>query len=182
VVADIGTGDGSSVLSRAGSEPASLVLGMDAAADAMAEASRRAFRHGPANALFLVAGAETLADTVLAGRIDLVTVTFPWGSLLRGVLGLDPVAMAGVAALIAPGGQLDLLASVVPSDWVDGIATLDAGWEPAMCRSWAGVGLEIVSIRPATTAEIAATRSSWARRLAAERDARPTWRIELCRR
>ena len=181
MVADIGTGDGRAVLARAAAEPTSLVLGVDAAAPAMAEASRRAARRGPANAMFLAVGAETLADTILAGRMDLVTITFPWGSLLRGVLGLDAQALAGVAALVAPGGRIEVLVSVVASDGVDGIATLDAGWDPAMCRAWAGAGQDLVSMRPATSAEIAASRSSWARRLRPDRASRPVWRLELCR-
>ena len=181
MVADIGTGDGRAVLARAAAEPASLVLGVDADAAAMAEASRRADRRGPRNAVFLAAGAASLAGTILAGRVDLVTVTFPWGSLLRGVLGLDPLALAGVAALVAPGGRVEVLASVVPKDQVDGIATLDPGWEPQICRRWAEVGLDLVSLCPATPAEIAASRSSWARRLGSARDTRPVWRLELCR-
>jgi 16S rRNA (adenine(1408)-N(1))-methyltransferase len=182
VVADIGTGDGRAALARARAEPGSLVVGVDAATTAMDEASRRAARRGPANAVFLAAGAETLADTPLAGRIDLVTVTFPWGSLLRGVLGLDGCALAGVAALPGPGGRIEILASVVPSDRIEGVSSLDASWEPAICRAWTAVGLDLVSMRLATTGEIAASRSSWARRLGSARDARPVWRIELCRR
>ena len=147
----------------------------------MAEASRRAARRGPANAIFLAAGAAELAHTPLAGRMDLVTVTFPWGSLLRGVLGPEPAVLAGVARLVAPRGRVEVLASVVPSDRVDGVITLDASWEPAIRRAWAGVGLELISMRPATAAEIAASRSSWARRLDPSRGTRPVWRLDLCR-
>jgi 16S rRNA (adenine(1408)-N(1))-methyltransferase len=183
VIADIGTGDGRAVLARAAAEPASLVIGVDAAPGLMAEASRRAARRGPANAIFLAAGAAELADTStpFAGRVDMVTITFPWGSLLRGVLGLEPAVLAGVAALVAPGGRVEVLASVVPSDRVDGVVTLDAGWEPAIQCAWAGVGMELVSMRPATAAEIAASRSSWARRLDPARGARTVWRLDLCR-
>jgi len=181
VVADIGTGDGRAVLARAAAEPISLVLGVDAVAAAMAEASRRAARRGPANAMFLAVGAETLAETMLAGRVNLVTVGFPWGSLLRGVLGLDAQALSGLAALVAPGGGIEVLASVVPTDGVDGIATLDAGREPAICQAWAREGLDLVSMRPATAAEIAASRSSWARRLRSDGASRLVWRLELCR-
>ena len=65
MVVDLGAGDGQAILARARGEPASLVLGVDA--------SRR--RHGrvisaPIGAVrpmrFFLAGAETLADTVLA--------------------------------------------------------------------------------------------------------------------
>jgi hypothetical protein len=97
------------------------------------------------------------------------------------VLGLDPVALAGIAALVAPGGRVEVLVSVVPSDRVAGIASLDATCEAEIGRAWAAVGLELVSMRPASTAEIAASGSSWARRLRATRDVRPAWRLELCR-
>ncbi len=181
MVADIGTGDGRAVLARARAEPGSLVLGVDAATAAMAETSGRAARRGPANAMFLAAGAEALADTALAGRMDLVTVWFPWGSLLRGVLGLDGCALAGIAALPAPGGRIEILASVLPSDRIEGISSLDASLGPGICRAWAAIGIELVSMRLATNDEIAASRSSWARRLGAAGDARPVWRLELCR-
>ena len=181
MIVDLGTGDGRAVLARAASEPAALVLGVDAVADPMAEASRRAARRGPANAMFLVAAAESLAATPLACRADLVTVTFPWGSLLRGVLGLDPAALAGMAALVAPGGHVEILASVLPADRIDGIATLDTDRGPAICRAWAAAGLDLVSMRPATSAEIAASRSSWARRLDPARGTRAVWRLDLCR-
>ena len=181
MVVDIGTGDGRAVLDRARAEPCSLVLGVDAAAPAMAESSRRAARRGPTNAVFLGTGAEALAEGVLVARADLVTVTFPWGSLLRGVLGLDEAALAGVAAVVAPGGRVEVLASVVPSDRVEGLATLDACHEPAVRRAWARSGLHLVAMRPATPAEIDRSGSTWARRLRADRDARPVWRLDLCR-
>jgi 16S rRNA (adenine(1408)-N(1))-methyltransferase len=181
VIVDIGTGDGRSVLARARADPGTLVVGVDAVAAAMAESSRRAARRGPANAIFLAAGADTLGDTELACRADLVTVTFPWGSLLRGVLGLDEAALAGVGALAAPGGRVEVLASVIPSDGIEGIATLDPTYEPEIRRAWAAAGLELLSMRPATPAEVAASGSSWARRLGATRAARPVWRLDLCR-
>ena len=181
MVADIGTGDGQAVLARARAERRSLVLGVDAAAGAMAEAAGRAARRGPGNAVFFAAGAETLGETVLAGRMDLVTVTFPWGSLLRGVVGLDQEALAGIAALVAPDGRVEVLASVVPSDRIQGIPSLDATWEPSICRAWAAAGLHLVSMRLATSDEVTASRSSWARRLRAGQATRAVWRLDLCR-
>ena len=181
MVVDIGTGDGRAVVARARAEPRSLVLGVDAAAAAMTEASRRAARRGPANVLFLAAGVESLACTVLAGTVDLATVNFPWGSLLRGVLGLDVAALAGVAALVAPGGRVEVFASVVASDQVEGSPRSTRPANPRSAGAWAAVGLDLVALRPASAAEIAASGSSWARRLRATRDARPVWRLELCR-
>jgi 16S rRNA (adenine(1408)-N(1))-methyltransferase len=175
---DLGTGDGRAVLARAAAEPRSLVIGVDAVASAMAESSRRADRRGPANTLFLAAGAESLVDSPLAGTADLVTVTFPWGSLLRGVVGLDGAALAGVVAPLAPGGRLEVLASVVPSDGIPSMACLDEAVVPAIRGAWAAAGLSLTAARPATGAEVAASGSTWARRLRGGRDARPVWRLE----
>jgi 16S rRNA (adenine(1408)-N(1))-methyltransferase len=177
VVVDLGTGDGRAALARATAEPATLVLGVDASATAMAEASRRADRARLSNVVFLAAGAETLPGTPLAGVADVVTVTFPWGSLLHGVLGLDEVAMTGIASAIRPGGRVEVLTSVVPSDGVAGMAGLDACAQPAIAAAWGASGLCLGAMRPATLADIAETRSSWARRLGAGRDARPVWRL-----
>lgn len=187
MIVDIGTGDGRAVLDRAFEEPTALVVGVDASAVAMATSSRRASRRGPANALFLAEGAAQLAGSPLAGHVDLVTVNFPWGSLLRGVLGLDAAALAGVAALPRPGGRLRVLASVVPSDGVAGLDCLDATAATAIRDAWRAAGLELTSFRPATADEVAGSGSTWARRLRAARtgprvgEARPVWRLDGCR-
>jgi 16S rRNA (adenine(1408)-N(1))-methyltransferase len=178
VVVDLGTGDGRAVLARAVREPASLVIGIDAAPAAMAESSGRAARRGPENARFFAAGAESLAGSPLAGRVDLLTVTFPWGSLLRGILGLEPRALAGAASLLAPGGMIVALASVVPSDGIAGLDCLDERHAPTIDRAWADAGLIDVTMRPAQAEEIEASASSWARRLRTGAAARPVWRLE----
>jgi 16S rRNA (adenine(1408)-N(1))-methyltransferase len=175
VILDIGTGDGRAVLARATAEPASLVIGIDAAAAAMAESSRRADRRGPRNALFFAAGAETLASSPLACAGDLVTVTLPWSSLLRGVVGLDDAALRGVAATLAGAGRLEVLASVVPSDGLDGLDRLDPAAAPAIAAAWGAAGLRLEAMRPATRTDIEAAGSSWARRLGPDR---PVCRLE----
>jgi 16S rRNA (adenine(1408)-N(1))-methyltransferase len=173
VVVDIGTGDGRPVLGRAAREPGALVIGVDASAAAMAEASRRADRARVANAMFVVAGAEGLGVTPLAGSVDIVTVQFPWGSLLRAVLGFDAAVLAGVATVVAPGGQLRVLASVVPSDHVDGMTSLGAHAAPSIAEAWSAAGLDLIDLRPAWPADVAASASTWARRLGE----RPVWRL-----
>jgi 16S rRNA (adenine(1408)-N(1))-methyltransferase len=178
VIVDIGTGDGRSVIERAAAAPSALVLGVDAAAAAMAESSRRASRRGPPNALFFAAGAERLGESPLAGTADLVTVTFPWGSLLRGVIGLDRASLAGVAAVLRPTGRLQVLASVVPSDGIEGLDCLDATAAPAIREAWLAAGLKLLRIRAATAGEIAGSGSTWARRLRADREQRPVWALE----
>ena len=160
MVVDLGTGDGRAVLQRAAAEPAALVIGIDAVAAAMAESSRRADRRGPANALFLAAGAEDLECTPLAGQVDVATVAFPWGSLLRGVVGLDGAALCGIASLIAPTGRLEVLASVIASDRLDGLDYLDASSELRMQRAWSATGLDLRTMRQATIEELVASGST----------------------
>ena len=178
MIVDLGTGDGGAVLARASSEPGTFVIGIDASAAAMAESSRRASRgRTPVpNAVFLAAAAEALPGP-LAAVASLVTVLLPWGSLLRGVLGLDPAALRGIASIVAPGGRVKVLASVTPPDHVPGLEQLDASAEPVIAAAWRSVGFELVGFRPATRDHLLATRSSWARRLGDRR----VWRFELRR-
>ena len=142
---DLGTGDGRAVLARAIADPDALVLGVDAAAPAMADVSRSASRAGVPNALFLAGGVGSLAAVPwLAGVGDVVTMTFPWGSLMRGGLGLgEPDVLCGVAAVLTVGARVEVLVSVVPSDGIDGMACLDAAAEPAIRAAWREVGLEL---------------------------------------
>ena len=100
---DLGTGDGAAVLRLARQDPRALVLGVDTNASALMRASRDAApaikKGGAPNAVFLVGEAvATLA--LLAGRVDQLTITLPWGSLLRHVLrGEREFALAVAGAL-----------------------------------------------------------------------------------
>jgi 16S rRNA (adenine(1408)-N(1))-methyltransferase len=174
VAVDLGTGDGRHVLAAATREPRTLFVGVDANAAAMADSSRRASRGRTAlpNALFAVAAAERPPE-VLHGLAGSLTVNFPWGSLLRGLLGEDGAVLAGVARLMAPGALGSVLLSVVPRD---GMPPVPARRElaPVYERN----GLELVDLRPATPEELAASGSSWAKRLRAGRD-RPVTLLRL---
>lgn len=178
MIIDIGTGDGRAVLARAAADPSAFVIGTDASAAGMAESSRRANRGRTRvdNAVYLAEAVEALPGP-LGGAAALVTVTMPWGSLLRGALGLDAGALRGIASVVAPGGRVEVLASVTASDGVDGMVCLDETAERQIRSAWAQTGLELVSMRPATRDDLVAARSSWARRLGG----RPVWRLELRR-
>jgi 16S rRNA (adenine(1408)-N(1))-methyltransferase len=99
---------------------------------------------------------------VLCGLAESLTVNFPWGSLLRGVLGHDDAVLAGVARLLAPGARASVLVSVVPRD---GVSPMPAG--EALAAAYARHGLALLEARAATPAEVAASGSSWAKRLRA---------------
>ncbi|MGZ8514658.1 MAG: hypothetical protein ACXW4H_05575 [Candidatus Limnocylindrales bacterium] len=181
VVIDLGTGDGRAVLARAAAEPGTFVIGIDANAGAMAESSRRAARgrgsQRLANAWFAVESAEALPGP-LANVASTLTVVMPWGSLLRGVFGLDDAVLRGVASIVAPQGRVEVLTSVSRWDAVEGLASLDRDAEAGITSAWAAVGFELVSMRPVTLHDHQQARSSWARRLGDRR----VWRIELARR
>ena len=174
---DLGAGDGRYVLAAAAARPDTLVIGVDASVDrdgrgvapggAARRAAERAVRRGGGRAPAV--GAVRAAPT--RSRVH-----FPWGSLLRGVLGHDDAALAGVARLLAPGAA------------GDGARVGDAarrrpaaaGGRTRSHAAYARHGLELVAARPATAAEIAASRSSWAKRLRAGA-ARPVTRLAFRR-
>ncbi len=150
----------------------------------MAESSLRAARptrkSGLPNAVFVVAAAER-PPAELAGIAAEVTILFPWGSLLRGALALDDAcdAAAGIAGLVAPGGLVRVLVSIDPRDRLS-VPVLAAADAVALAARWARHRLTLTAFEPAGPAEIDASASTWARRLAAGRD-RPVWRLELRR-
>jgi 16S rRNA (adenine(1408)-N(1))-methyltransferase len=166
----VGTGDGRAVLRRAARQPNAFVVGLDANASRMREASRRtsvARAGGLSNAAFVVAAAEAI-PAPLVGRADLVTVLFPWGSLLRGVVGVDRAALFGVASLLRGAGRLEALVSVIatdgPAPGVDPERVVDRA---AIATAWLDLGVELTELRQATDAELAESGSSWSRRLRA---------------
>jgi 16S rRNA (adenine(1408)-N(1))-methyltransferase len=167
-VVDLGTGDGRFVLTTAAAEPRTLVIGIDASADAMAEASGRAARSpqrgGLANALFVAAAAEALPPE-LAGIADLVAIQLPWGSLLRGALALEDGVARGIAGLVAPGGRVEILVAPATRDRLAPAVDVSERLANGLADDWGRLGLEVVEAAPATPDEIATTRSTWAKRL-----------------
>lgn len=161
---DVGAGDGRAVLATAAAEPASLVIGVDANAAPMVESSRRAARGQVSNALFVVASAEAM-PAELVGLADRVTVGFPWGSLLRGCLGLDDAVASGLASLVTRNGELELLLAPNARDGLGSVPTEVADVIRAAGSTFARSGCELVEGRQATTAELSASRSTWAKRL-----------------
>ncbi|HUP83444.1 MAG TPA: hypothetical protein VM284_04555 [Candidatus Limnocylindria bacterium] len=170
MVVDIGTGTGQAVLRRAKREPSTLVVGVDAEASAMGDASRKAAAHlkkgGLPNALFLAEGAERLPGQ-LAGRADLVTVVLPWGSLLRGILDGDEMMLAALTGLLNARGQLLLFMSDIDRHDAD-----------TLTERLAGRGLRSIELRPAAESDVVSLSSGWARRLGIP-GSRPAWIIRM---
>jgi 16S rRNA (adenine(1408)-N(1))-methyltransferase len=184
VIIDLGTGDGRAVLAAAAREPKSLVLGVDANAASMAESSRRAARSvrkgGLPNALFVVSAAEAL-PAELDGAADELSILFPWGSLLRGAVGLDESVADAIARLVKVGGSVRMVLSVTERDGIAEVPCLDEEAIADMTSRHDARGLELVPARQATSQDLAATCSSWARRLVSG-PGREVWVLEFRRR
>jgi 16S rRNA (adenine(1408)-N(1))-methyltransferase len=150
----------------------------------MAEASRRAARSpekgGLPNAVYVAAGVEMLPRE-LAGFADLVTVRFPWGSLLRGALGVDAGAATAIARLVAPRGALEMAVSVQDRDAVGpGRSAASFGDRDVerIRRVYADLGLQLCDVRQLTLDDVHQLHSTWARRLRVDRDRR-AWSLRL---
>jgi len=184
-VIDLGTGDGRAVLAEA-LDPATLAIGIDADATAMAEASRRASRSsakgGLPNAIFVASGVDRL-PCELDGIAQRVSVRFPWGSLLRGALGLDAAMTAAIARLVDLDGELELLLSLTDRDTVEGRAPgpLDDADTGRIVEAFLRNGLVLESCDDLTTADLSALASTWARRLRVGTE-RPARRYRFVRR
>jgi 16S rRNA (adenine(1408)-N(1))-methyltransferase len=134
----------------------------------MAEASRRAARPprkgGLPNAAFVVAAAEA-PPSELTGAADLVAVRFPWGSLLRGVVGRDDAVAAGLAGLVAEGGALELVLAPLERDHLDGVPTTTEGMVAGAAAAFGAYGFAFDLACEPAAAEVRAGGSTWARRL-----------------
>ena len=174
VVVDLGTGDGKFVLREARARPEALVVGIDALEDAMREsisrASRKPARGGAANAVFVV-GDATAPPAELAGRASLVTVNFPWGSLLRALAEPRPEALREIAGLLRPAGRLVALLNLSAGEdsaYAERLELppLDRDHiEGRLVPGWRDAGLEDVSWRALAPGEEPPHRTSWGQRL-----------------
>ena len=155
---DFGTGDGLFVLRTARAEPEVLVIGVDAVADNLRRASRRAGD----NALF---GRLALAEAPgeLAGLADRLTVLFPWGSLLAAVSGRDPAGLAALRGLCRPGAAVRFLFEL-------------ASHPAELLRLHAAAGLDLGG-RAVSVEEARALPTAWAKKLGYSGRPRAFWEL-----
>jgi 16S rRNA (adenine(1408)-N(1))-methyltransferase len=161
---DLGTGDGRFVRRLAERHPYRFVIGLDAARENLREHSRAKLP----NMLFVIANAHSLPSE-LAGRISHLTINFPWGSLLQGLLHADPALMAGLAAVSRPAASLDVRLN--SGALAEAGVTLEAGAaqiQGNLLRSGWQVDAPGLMDAPA----LRDFPSTWARRLAVGRDPR----------
>jgi 16S rRNA (adenine(1408)-N(1))-methyltransferase len=167
VLVDIGTGDGRYVLHVARTRPHWFAIGVDSCRDNLRQTSRKA----PPNALYVVANALSLPGE-LAGVASLVTVNFPWGSLLAGLLEGEQAADQGLLSLLRPGAALEIRTNA------GALAQFGCTPESGGARVWRVLreaGLEAAEPVRLSARELRQYPTTWARRLAYGRDPRAVY-------
>lgn len=176
VLLDVGTGDGRHVVRLARQRPDWLVVGLDASPDQLRKASAAAVRKpakgGLPNALFVWASVERLPDALR--DMSEVHVLMPWGSLLRGMVGLDPAIPRRLRAASAPGARLlvtlNLHAWRPPVPEVGATAEPDPRWaRDELAETYRADGWRLDSADYLDSAKLDTLATSWGRRLGSSR-------------
>jgi 16S rRNA (adenine(1408)-N(1))-methyltransferase len=162
ILLDLGTGDGRYVRNLAKRHPNWFVIGVDACRENLREHSRAKLP----NMLFIIAEARHLPRE-LAGRVSQLTINFPWGSLLEGLLTSDPALMNGLASVSRPVTAMEVR--------LNGGALAEAGWsletgaqqiQDNLLRS----GWQVDPPGTMDASSLQTFPTTWARRLAHGRD------------
>jgi 16S rRNA (adenine(1408)-N(1))-methyltransferase len=103
VTLDLGTGDGRFVRTLAERYPQRFIIGVDACRENLREHSRAKL----SNMLIVIASAQDL-PCEFEGLFSRVTINFPWGSLLEGLLAGDRGLMHGLDGISRPDAQIEI--------------------------------------------------------------------------
>ncbi len=161
---DIGTGDGRFVQHMAQSDASRFVMGIDACRENLQEVSRRT----SCNTLFVIANAQALPSE-LYGLASQITINFPWGSLLEGLLGADNGLLHGLVMLGRSNAALEVR--------LNGGALAEAGWslEDGVQRVQevlSANGFAMRNAQPMSANELKMFPTTWAKRIGFGRDPR----------
>jgi 16S rRNA (adenine(1408)-N(1))-methyltransferase len=155
---DLGTGDGRYVTHLAATLPSWLIVGIDACREPLRTRSRTA----APNALFLIANGLDL-PAGLAGLAHRVSLNFPWGSLLEGLVEGHHGLLSGLNQVTRPDALLELR--------LNGGAVAELGLSAAECLGRVDQVLSAAGWRCGVACHLEARQlqslpSTWARRLA----------------
>ncbi|HEX2915955.1 MAG TPA: class I SAM-dependent methyltransferase [Chloroflexia bacterium] len=162
VLVDLGTGDGRYVQAVAQAYSRKLVIGLDACRENLYKLSAKSLP----NTLYLIVNAENLPPE-LAGMANTVTVNFPWGSLLTGLLQRRSGVLDGLQMLLRPGGNLRII--------LNSSALVQANISPEQAAlsiqaNLREYGFRVGPVQKLEAKELRVYPSTWAKRLAYGRD------------
>ncbi len=161
---DIGTGDGRFVRHVAELYPEHFVIGIDACRENLCAISRRV----TPNTLYVIANAQAL-PAELYGLATHLTINFPWGSLLAGLLSGDSGLIESLRAISRPEARIEVRLTadaLAQAGW-----SLDDGGKQVYQVLRAG-GLEVSRPSRLDAQALRVIPTTWARRLAFGRDPR----------
>ncbi len=164
ILLDLGTGDGRYVRHLAERHPYSFIIGLDACRENLHEHSRAKLR----NMLFVIAGAQSLPRE-LDGLASGITINFPWGSLLDGLLDAGSILIEGLARVSRPATSLELRLN--SGALAEAGATLESGAD-RIRANMLRFGWQADAPRVMDASALRAFSSTWGRRLAVGRDPR----------
>ena len=167
VLIDVGTGDGRYVLHVARTSPTWFAVGVDACRDNLRKTSRKA----PSNALYVIANALALPRE-LGGMASKVTINFPWGSLLLGLLDGEPMLLEGLRAISRPGAALEIRLNA--GALTEAGYTLESGGA-RIRQALHDCGFDVGDPVRLDARELRQCHTSWAKRLAYGRDPRAVY-------
>ena len=178
VVLDVGAGDGAWAYRYAAAHPEALVVALDPVGENMrewsAKAGKKPGKGGLANVLFVVGSVEQPPPEMRAVA-DEIAITLPWGSLMRGLILGDDVALSGVASFGRDGARARIVLNTriyddpVPIEARD-LPALTADYvRNALAPAYARHGIEITDSRAMLADEVAAIGTTWGKRLSHRR-------------
>jgi len=164
ITLDLGTGDGRFVRTLAERQPERFVIGVDACRENLRQHSRINLP----NMLFVIACALEL-PCEFGGLFSHITINFPWGSILKGLMVRDARLMHGLASVSALNAKIEIN--------LNGGALAEAG---SNLENGAGIiyenlsrcGWELKPIQLMDQDVLKMFPTTWARRLAHGRDPR----------
>jgi 16S rRNA (adenine(1408)-N(1))-methyltransferase len=177
LLVDVGTGDGKHVLAVARRRPNLLVLGLDAAPDAMrrtaARAAAKPAKGGLPNALFVRAAVEDLPAELT--DITELHCLMPWGSLLRAFVEPNQDVLRAIAARCRTGTGFLLTLNL--HAWRPRVPEVGDTAEPTpesvaeLAGTYGAAGWRLDTAGYLDAAGIAGLGTSWTKRLGSSRSA-----------
>ena len=164
ILLDLGTGDGRYVHTLAEEHADWFFIGVDSCRENLREHSQAKLR----NMLFVIASAQDLPKE-LNGLISHITINFPWGSLLEGLLTGDSGLMRGLETISRPTTSIDVRLN--SGALAEAGTTLEAG-SGKIYNNLIRSGWQIKSPAIMTSNALRSFPTTWAKRLAFGRDPR----------